>query len=134
MAVESLCEIQAANMSIGGKEHKKWNLIASLTTPGIYIFFFAEPNANFLALVCYSSLCFLRLWYFEQFLNHLTYHAEQIKAKFVPCSSSFLVMDSMVILFYYYYFFNLENLFLICFLFVCSKDSSCIYDLIIYCA
>ena len=96
-----------------------------------FFFFFAEPNTNFLALVCYSSLCFLRLWYFKQFLNHLTYHAEQIKAKFVPCSSSFLVMDSMVILFYYYYFFNLENLFLFCFLFVCSKDSSCIYDLII---
>ena len=49
-----LCEHEAANMSIGGKE---LSLMVSLTTSGI-CFFYEELNTNFLILVSSSSLHF----------------------------------------------------------------------------
>ena len=65
LAVESLCEIEETNMSIGGKEHKSgiWLRLWLLQVFGFF-FFLAELNTNFLAIVCcYSSLCFLRFFF-----------------------------------------------------------------------
>ena len=65
LALESLCEIEETNMSIGGKEHKSgiWLRLWLLQVFGFF-FFLAELNTNFLAIVCcYSSLCFLRFFF-----------------------------------------------------------------------
>ena len=70
-----LCEHEAANMSIGGKE---LNLMVSLTTSGI-CFFMRNRTQIFLFLFLLLQLC---IFSFDslKLLNQLTSHAVKIKA------------------------------------------------------
>ena len=140
LAVESLYEIEAANMSIGRKEHKS-GIWLRLWLLQVFGFFLGRTEHQFSCsclLLFFIILFEVFFWYSEELLDHLTYQAKQIKAKFVACSSKLsghgLNGNPFLLFIFIFLILNLENLFLFFFfffLFVCLKDSCCIYDLII---
>ena len=89
LAVESLYEIEAANMSIGRKEHKS-GIRLRLWLLQVFGFFLGRTEHQFSCsclLLFFIMLFEVFFWYSEELLDHLTYQAKQIKAKFVACSS-----------------------------------------------
>ena len=87
-------------------------------SPGIW-FFFGRTEHQF---SCYCLLLFFIMLfavfflYLEELLDHLTYQAKQIKAKFVACSSKLsghgLNGNPFLLFIFIFLILNLENLFL----------------------
>ena len=82
-------------------------------SPGIW-FFFGRTEHQFSCsclLLFFIMLFEVFFWYLEDLLDHLTYQAEQIKAKFEACSSKLSghgLNGNPFLLFIFYFFFNFK--------------------------
>ena len=110
-------------MSIGGKEHKS-GIWLRLWLLQVFGFFLGRTEHQFSCsclLLFFIMLFEVFFWYSEELLDHLTYQAKQIKAKFVACSSKLsghgLNGNPFLLFIFIFLILNLENLFLFFFLF-----------------